>query len=80
MIRVDILLGCQCGNRDAIPAPLRVLPLCSSGCGKRMYATGAMYFDRGHEVAWIWVQRSGRGWAYHGLVECSAHSSPDTPD
>jgi len=55
-MKLDILLACDCGNRDSVTAPLRALPSCSAGCGATMFVAGSTLIVPGPEV---W--RLGRG-------------------
>lgn len=36
----EVVVACECGNRDTITLPLTAMPPCSGGCGRRMRVVG----------------------------------------
>lgn len=36
----EVVVACDCGNRDTITLPLTAMPPCSAGCGRRMRVVG----------------------------------------
>jgi hypothetical protein len=36
----EVIVACECGNRDTITLPLTAMPPCSADCGRRMRIVG----------------------------------------
>lgn len=41
----EVVVACDCGNRDTITLPLTAMPPCSGGCGRRMRIVGIYHKD-----------------------------------